>query len=72
MSIVTLNPATEKKIQTYQTLDDAALEAKLKQSHAAFHTWRHSSFTKRTQLFLSLAKKLIDSLVVKESIYDRD
>ncbi|HAF87814.1 MAG: succinate-semialdehyde dehydrogenase [Legionellaceae bacterium] len=61
MSIVTLNPATEKKIQTYQTLDDAALEAKLKQSHAAFHTWRHSSFTKRTQLFLSLAKKLIDS-----------
>jgi succinate-semialdehyde dehydrogenase/glutarate-semialdehyde dehydrogenase len=58
MAIASINPATGETIQTFDSLDQTQLEAKLKLAAAIFKSYRHTSFADRSQKMLRAAEIL--------------
>jgi succinate-semialdehyde dehydrogenase/glutarate-semialdehyde dehydrogenase len=58
MPIVSLNPATGKKIESYEAHNDMELEAKLALASRTFAQWRRSDFARRAQLMKAAADVL--------------
>ncbi|MDP0491789.1 MAG: NAD-dependent succinate-semialdehyde dehydrogenase [Verrucomicrobiota bacterium JB023] len=58
MSVTTINPATNEKLDTYEPLTrEEALEAVAK-AHDAFQTWRETTFDERREILLKAAERL--------------
>lgn len=58
MYLETINPATEEVIKQYLALNEAEVNAKITATHFAFQAWRKTSFKKRSDLMLQLARLL--------------
>lgn len=50
MRVETLNPATGRKLSTYDLFTDSLLENSIKSSHEAFGTWKKTSMSSRAAL----------------------
>jgi len=59
MRFATVNPATGQTIRTFDTLDDAAIEAKLERAHAAFRSWKRTPFAERADRMRRAAELLL-------------
>lgn len=55
MAIASINPATGETIQTFDSLNQTQLEAKLQLAADIFNTYRHTSFADRSQKMLRAA-----------------
>src|SRR5437660_5209119 len=58
MSIQSLNPATEEVLETFELFSDTQIEEALAAAHAAFQSWRETSFAERSALFQRVASYL--------------
>lgn len=58
MKIQTINPATEIILRSYTCLSQQTINQKIEESHGAYLSWKHTSFTKRKGLILQLASLL--------------
>ena len=58
MTIESINPATGEKLETYDEMSGAAVDATIGLSHEAFRTWRRTSFTERAQRIRAAAQLL--------------
>ncbi|PYS70691.1 MAG: NADP-dependent succinic semialdehyde dehydrogenase [Acidobacteria bacterium] len=58
MAIASINPATGETIQTFHSLTQTQLEAKLKLAAESFQSYRHTSFADRSQKMLRAAEIL--------------
>jgi succinate-semialdehyde dehydrogenase/glutarate-semialdehyde dehydrogenase len=58
MTFTAINPATEAVLATYDTHDDAYIDAALATAHAAFLEWKRTPFAERRELMLRLAEVL--------------
>ncbi len=58
MRVETFNPATGKKLSTYNLFSDSALESALKRSHDAFGEWKKTSMSSRVKLCERMAHLL--------------
>src|SRR5436190_9081988 len=58
MAIASINPATGETIQTFDSLTQTQLEAKLKLAAESFQSYRHTSFADRSQKMLRAAEIL--------------
>jgi succinate-semialdehyde dehydrogenase/glutarate-semialdehyde dehydrogenase len=58
MKIQTINPATEKLIQSYKCLDEQTTHKRIEAGHKAFQLWKDTSYTQRKTLMLQLAELL--------------
>ncbi|KTD64582.1 NAD-dependent succinate-semialdehyde dehydrogenase [Legionella shakespearei] len=58
MKIQTINPATEQILNSYDCLDEQAIQKKIEAAHHSYLTWKGTSFSKRQELLLNLAKLL--------------
>ena len=58
MAIQTINPTTGQAIKAYQSMAEAEFKQIIDQSHAAFLTWRHTSFKQRSSMMQRLAEIL--------------
>ncbi len=58
MPIVTINPATGRQLRAYREHSPRAVARKIAQAHAAFQSWRGTSFAARARLLRSLAREL--------------
>lgn len=54
MGIQTINPATEQMLQYYDFLDKQSIDQKIADGHAAYLSWRKTSFSERKNLVLQL------------------
>ncbi|SLN21212.1 Succinate semialdehyde dehydrogenase [NAD(P)+] Sad [Roseivivax jejudonensis] len=59
--IVTINPATEEEIATYDYMSDAEAEAAVEACHEAFLDWRHRSLEDRAAVIRKIGQALRDS-----------
>ena len=50
MTYQSRNPFDGKLVASFESLGDAALEAKVAAAQACFETWRHTSFTDRAAI----------------------
>lgn len=60
MQIQTVNPLTEKVIQSYDCLSESETHQKIESGHKKFLEWRLTSFSHRKKLMLKLAQLLKD------------
>lgn len=60
MKIQTINPATEKPLQSYTCFSDKVIQNKIIESHHAYLNWKKTSFEKRQTLMLQLAQLMKD------------
>ncbi len=58
MKIQTINPATEKVIQSYNCLTEKVVNEHIEEGHRTFLQWRRTAFNDRKQMMLNLAKLL--------------
>jgi succinate-semialdehyde dehydrogenase/glutarate-semialdehyde dehydrogenase len=58
MNFETINPTTEKTIQSYPLMAEAEVETILKQAHDAHEDWRKTSFSERAKLMNNAASVL--------------
>ncbi|KPM48420.1 NAD-dependent succinate-semialdehyde dehydrogenase [Jiulongibacter sediminis] len=58
MTIESVNPANNKKLQEYTLLTDEQAERKLKQSEQVYKIWRKTGFSERSKLMLKAADVL--------------
>lgn len=58
MAIQSINPATGQLLATFQPLDAAAIEERLRRAWTAFASWRKTSFAERAALFTRVAQAL--------------
>lgn len=56
--LVSINPATGKKITTYNIHDEKKVEQALKLSVKTFEEWRKLSFAKRAQILKNIAREI--------------
>jgi succinate-semialdehyde dehydrogenase / glutarate-semialdehyde dehydrogenase len=59
MSLITINPYTEKVIKEYQEHTSAQVSAILAKSYSAFNKWKNISFKERAVLFIKLIRILL-------------
>ncbi|MGH7678702.1 MAG: NAD-dependent succinate-semialdehyde dehydrogenase [Gemmatimonadaceae bacterium] len=59
VTIATINPATGERLRTFEPLDAAALEAKVRRAHDAFATWSHTPVKERARV-VARAGELLD------------
>jgi acyl-CoA reductase-like NAD-dependent aldehyde dehydrogenase len=59
MKIWSVNPATEEKIQAYETTSMAGIREKVENSRKAFYEWKTTDVAEREELLRSLAKNLL-------------
>jgi succinate-semialdehyde dehydrogenase/glutarate-semialdehyde dehydrogenase len=57
-NIITINPATEEKINEFNYLSDAELEKNIENCQEAFLDWKLESFDKRAKIIESIGKQL--------------
>ena len=60
MSLQAINPATEEVVATYPESTPAQVDEALAQAHAAYQTWRSTSFAERAAAVRGLAATLRD------------
>jgi acyl-CoA reductase-like NAD-dependent aldehyde dehydrogenase len=58
MAIESINPTTEEVMRTYDELSDAEVERALAQAHAAYQSWRGTSFAHRASTLKKAAAYL--------------
>ena len=58
MKIQTINPATEKVIESYECLDESMSHERITTGDQAFRKWKLTTFTERKKLMLKLAQIL--------------
>lgn len=58
MPLISLNPATNKIIQTHDSWDDLRLKQALEKTHKAQQTWIHTSFARRAEILQKVAMQL--------------
>jgi succinate-semialdehyde dehydrogenase / glutarate-semialdehyde dehydrogenase len=58
MAIASINPATGETLQTFESLSQEQLDAKLQLAHETFRTYRRTSFADRAQMMLRAAEIL--------------
>ena len=58
MAIESINPTTEEVMRTYDELSDAEVESALAQAHAAYQSWRGTSFAHRASTLKKAAAYL--------------
>lgn len=58
MKIQTINPATEKVIESYECLDESMSHERVTTGDQAFRKWKLTTFTERKKLMLKLAQIL--------------
>ncbi|MCU4677175.1 NAD-dependent succinate-semialdehyde dehydrogenase [Catenovulum sp. 2E275] len=58
--IQTINPASGQPLHSYSQMSEQQIETIIEQSHAAFLTWRKTSFAHRSKKMHKLAELLID------------
>lgn len=56
-----VNPFTNKVIESYETIDQKAVAKKIKKASDAFKNWRETSFAHRADLMQNLAQKLLSA-----------
>ena len=59
MTIATTNPSTGETVKTFPADTDASIEQKIEKAHAAFQSWRRTSFAERAQK-MNRAAALLD------------
>ncbi|MFC3909280.1 NAD-dependent succinate-semialdehyde dehydrogenase [Legionella dresdenensis] len=59
MNYQTINPATEEVLQTYEVMNQSALDQALLQADKTFNSWKKTDFAHRSRLMLALADLLI-------------
>ncbi len=59
MPFVSLNPATNQTIQTYDSLDSAQLESALEKAHSAQQIWAQTPFALRAEVMHYAANQLL-------------
>jgi succinate-semialdehyde dehydrogenase/glutarate-semialdehyde dehydrogenase len=59
MAIESIDPATGKRLRSFEALDDAALEEKLARAAAAFRSWGRVPVRERTGVLTRLAELLV-------------
>ena len=52
---ITINPATEEQIETYEYINRQELTRKIELANGAFSEWKQTSYEHRKNLFLKLA-----------------
>jgi len=57
-NIITINPATEEKINEFDYISDAELEKDIKNCQEAFLDWKLESFEKRAEIIDAIGKNL--------------
>lgn len=70
-TLISKNPYTEEINATRETLSEAELLEKINIAHAAYLSWKETSFSYRKELFLKLADELerdIDACARLETI----
>ncbi|MDD3179364.1 MAG: NAD-dependent succinate-semialdehyde dehydrogenase [Opitutaceae bacterium] len=63
MSLVSINPATGRKIRAYREFTPAQVMDAVAHAHAAFQDWRHLRFTQRAAFLRAVARELRRSQV---------
>ncbi len=58
MSMKSINPATGKTVEKYETLNKKQIHAAIEQADGAFHKWRQSAFATRAKLMQTAADLL--------------
>lgn len=58
--IVTINPATEEQIATFDALSANEVDEKIEKADSVFSTWKNSTFIEREKLLLRVAANLKD------------
>jgi succinate-semialdehyde dehydrogenase/glutarate-semialdehyde dehydrogenase len=58
MAIVTINPATGRKLHRYSEHTSREIKAAAEKAHETFLAWRETSFTYRAKLLRSLAREI--------------
>src|SRR6185312_4561561 len=53
-----INPATTQLLQDYPESQENEVEERLQRAHAAFHSWRQTSFAERAELLRQAARLL--------------
>ncbi|MEL7144638.1 MAG: NAD-dependent succinate-semialdehyde dehydrogenase [Cyanobacteria bacterium J06573_11] len=59
MGIASINPATGELLKTFEALSSAQVDTAIAQSQSTFTTYRHTSFTQRSQWMQQAAEALI-------------
>ena len=60
MSFKTVNPATNETVETFESLSREETQKAVDKAHAAFQSWRQTSFQQRKKIILDFAKRLRD------------
>ena len=72
VKLVSINPATEEKIQEYDTLSVKELNLKIRGSEAIWQDWRLQSFSKREALLESLSDNLLEKKEMLSEIITKE
>jgi succinate-semialdehyde dehydrogenase/glutarate-semialdehyde dehydrogenase len=58
MAIASINPATGETLQTFESLNQEQLDAKIELAHQVFHSYRRTTFAERAGMMLRAAEIL--------------